>query len=74
MIPGHDVFQSESSELSISSIMYPNRFKVLPEYLSSNHITTYFMYSNENVIVNEMKINSFDNHLDVKCKKCNVQI
>ncbi len=69
MIPGHDVFQSESSELSISSITYPNRFKVLPEYLNSNHITTYFMYSNERVIVNEMKINSFDKHLDIKCKK-----
>ena len=60
---GYDIFQSETSELSITSITYPNRFKVLPEYLNSNHITTYFMYSNQNVIVDEMKISSNDNHL-----------
>ena len=58
VIPGNDLFQSEESQLSISSITYPNRFKILPEYLNSKYIRTYFMYSNENVIFNEMQINS----------------
>ena len=58
ILPQNDIFQSETSQLSISSITYPNRFKVLPEYLKARYITTFFMYSNQNIILSEMQINS----------------
>ena len=38
VLPTNDVFQTEKSQLSIASITYPNRFKVLPMYLKSNII------------------------------------
>ena len=38
VLPSNDVFQTEKSQLSIASITYPNRFKVLPKYLESNII------------------------------------
>ena len=65
ILPQNDIFQSETSQLSISSITYPNRFKVLPEYLKARYITTFFMYSNQNIILSEMQINSNDKKLDL---------
>ena len=53
-LPSNEVFQGEKSQLSISSITYPNRFKVLPKYLNSNIITKIYLYSNQNVIQDEM--------------------
>ena len=58
VIPTNDIFQSEKSQISVSSITYPNRFKLLPEYLNAKCIRTYFMYSNENIISSEMEITS----------------
>ena len=55
-LPSNEVFQAEKSQLSISSITYPNRFKVLPKYLNSNIITKIYLYSNQNVILGEMEI------------------
>ena len=51
------MFQYEKSQLSIASITYPNRFKVLPKYLKSNHIRKVFLYTNQNV--NEFNMNFF---------------
>ena len=45
-LPSNEVFQGEKSQLSISSITYPNRFKVLPKYLNSNIIIKIYPYSN----------------------------
>ncbi len=58
VIPTNDIFQSEKSQISISSITYPNRFKLLPEYLNAKCVRTYFMYSDENIILSEMEISS----------------
>ena len=55
-LPSNEVFQAENSQLSISSITYPNRFKVLPKNLNSNIITKIYLYSNQNVILGEMEI------------------
>ena len=55
-LPSNEVFQAEKSQLSISSITYPNRFKVLPKYLNSDIITKIYLYSNQNVIPGEMEI------------------
>ena len=55
-LPSNEVFQAEKSQLSISSITYPNRFKVLPKYLNSNIIKKIYLYSNQNVILGEMEI------------------
>ena len=56
VIPTNDIFQSEKSQISISSITYPNRFKLLPEYLNAKCIRAYFMYSYENVISRDVEI------------------
>ena len=42
VLPSNEIFQSEKSKLSIASITYPNRFKVLPNYLRSNYIRKIF--------------------------------
>ena len=55
-LPSNEVFQAEKSQLSISSITYPNRFKVLPKYQNSNIIAKISLYSNQNVILGEMEI------------------
>ena len=41
----NEVFQSENSQIAITSITYPNRFKILPSYLKSNDIKIIYMYS-----------------------------
>ena len=45
--PSNEIFQQENSKLSISSITYPNRFKILPSYLKSNVIKILYMYSDD---------------------------
>ena len=57
VLPSNDLFQYEKSQLSIASITYPNRFKVLPKYLKSNHIRKVFLYTNQNV--DEFNMNFF---------------
>ena len=52
----NDVFQTEKSQVSIASITYPNRFKVLPMYLKSNIIRKIYLYSDQEVILGEMDI------------------
>ena len=42
VLPSNEIFQSEKSQLSIASITYPNRFKVLPKYLKSDNIRKIF--------------------------------
>ena len=49
VLPSNDIFQSENSQLSISSITYPNQFKVLPKYLKSDKIRKIFLYSDQKV-------------------------
>ena len=56
VLPSNDVFQTEESQLSIASITYPNRFKVLPRYLKSNIIRKIYLYSNQEVILGEMEV------------------
>ena len=46
-IPTNEIFQSETSLLSISSITYPNRFKVLPSYLNADEIKRIYLYSKD---------------------------
>ena len=67
VLPSNDILKAEKSQLSISSITYPNRFKVLPNYLNSNIITKMFLYANENVIIGEMEIFSsqYENNSDL---------
>ena len=67
-LPSNEVFQGEKSQLSISSITYPNRFKVLPKYLNSNIITKIYLYSNQNVIQDEMEFFSsqYEDNSDIK--------
>ena len=57
MLPSNDLFQYKKSQLSIASITYPNRFKVLPNYLKSNYIRKVLLYSNQNV--DEFNMNFF---------------
>ena len=57
VLPSNDLFQYEKSQLSIASITYPNRFKVLPNYLKSNYIRKVLLYSNQNV--DEFNMNFF---------------
>ena len=57
VLPSNDLFQYEKSQLSIASITYPNRFKVLPKYLKSNYIRKVFLYTNQNV--DEFNMNFF---------------
>ena len=47
-IPSNEIFQSQTAELSISSISYPNRFKILPRYLNAGEIKRIFLYSEDN--------------------------
>ena len=61
VLPSNDVFQTEKSQLSIASITYPNRFKVLPKYLKSNIIKRIYLYSNQEVVIGEMDIFSSEN-------------
>ena len=56
VLPSNDVFQTEESQLSIASITYPNRFKVLPRYLKSNIIRKIYLYSDQEVILGEMEV------------------
>lgn len=56
VLPSNDVFQTENSQLSIASITYPNRFKVLPRYLKSNIIRKIYLYSDQQVILGEMEV------------------
>ena len=56
VLPSNDVFQTEESQLSIASITYPNRFKVLPMYLKSNIIRKIYLYSDQEVILGEMEV------------------
>ena len=49
MLPSNEIFQSEKSQLSIASITYPNRFKVLPKYLKSDNIRKIFLYNDQTV-------------------------
>ena len=57
VLPSNDIFQSENSQLSISSITYPNQFKVLPKYLKSDKIRKIFLYSDQKV--DEFNMNFF---------------
>ena len=67
VLPSNDILKAEKSQLSISSITYPNRFKVLPNYLNSNIITKMLLYANENVIIGEMEMFSsqYENNSDL---------
>ena len=56
VLPSNDVFQTEKSQVSIASITYPNRFKVLPMYLKSNIIRKIYLYSDQEVILGEMDV------------------
>ena len=56
VLPSNDVFQTEKSQLSIASITYPNRFKVLPRYLKSNIIRKIYLFSDQQVILGEMEV------------------
>ena len=57
VLPTNDIFRPEKSKLSIASITYPNRFKVLPKYLKSNLIRKIYLYSDHHV--NEFDMNFF---------------
>ena len=56
-MPSNDIFQSETPEISVCSIVYPNNFKVLPSYLKSSTIKRFYMYSNEMFSVRSMQLN-----------------
>ena len=56
VLPSNDGFQTEKSQLSITSITYPNRFKVLPRYLKSNILRKIYLYSDQEVLLGEMKV------------------
>ena len=43
----NEVFQSENSQIAITSVTYPNKFKILPSYLKSNNIKIIYMYSTD---------------------------
>ena len=43
--------------MSVASITYPNRFKVLPSYSNSNIINRFYMYSGDLFSVNSMQLN-----------------
>ena len=49
VLPSNEIFQSEKSQLSVASITYPNRFKVLPKYLKSDNIRKIFLYNDQTV-------------------------
>ena len=44
-LKSNDIFQSENSQIAITSVSYPNKFKILPSYLKSNTIKLIYMYS-----------------------------
>ena len=46
-LPSNEKFQSKSSKICISSVTYPNRFKLLPSYLNAGEIKAIFMYAKD---------------------------
>ena len=46
-LPSNEIFQSKSPKISLSSVTYPNRFKLLPSYLNAGEIKVIFMYKKD---------------------------
>ena len=55
-LPSNEIFQSETSEIAISSVTYPNRFKLLPSYLKADVIKSLYMYSKNQFSRNAMEL------------------